>query len=344
VSLHKTRLPMLPLVDGKQRTVEYVRISLTDRCNYRCSYCMPEEGVELVPKADVLSFEEIERLVRALMQVGVRRVRLTGGEPTVRKDLVELVARLGRLGLDDLAMTTNGERLVELAAPLHQAGLSRLNVSVDTLDPERFLRITRRGRLGVVLDGIDAALRAGFVGTKVNVVALAGFNDDELPSLCGWAWEHDLTPRFIEFMPMGDGALFSAGDFLSAAAIRTRLTEAFGVLTPARSGLPGVGPARYEVVASGRWAGRQLGIISAVTEPFCDVCNRIRVSATGRLHTCLGIDAADQSDLRGPLRAGASDEELTSRVRALLADKTAGHGFTSCGTGGPQKHMVVIGG
>jgi len=334
----------LPLVDGKQRTIDYVRISLTDRCNYRCVYCMPEEGVDLVAKSEVLSFEELERLVRALMTVGVRRVRLTGGEPTVRKDLVALVARLGALGLDDLSMTTNGERLVELAAPLKRAGLCRLNISVDTLDPERFQRITRRGRLDLVLAGIGAARQAGFVGTKVNIVAMAGFNDDELPSLCEWAWTEGLTPRFIEFMPMGDGALFAAGDFVSAATIRARLVERFGPLSSSLPTLPGAGPARYERVAGGPWAGHQVGIISAVTEPFCDSCNRIRVSATGRLHACLALDASADSDLRGSLRAGASDEELTSRVRRLLVGKTAGHEFTCGGSGGPRKHMVVIGG
>ncbi|HMY58458.1 MAG TPA: radical SAM protein, partial [Pseudomonadota bacterium] len=172
-----------PLVDGLSRSISYLRISLTDRCNYRCTYCMPDEGIDLAPRADVLSFEEIEHAVEALMRVGVRKVRLTGGEPTVRKDLIDLVQRLSRLGLDDLSLSTNGERLVELAAPLKDAGLHRLNVSVDTLREDRFLQVTRRGNLAQVLAGLDKARAVGFVHTKVNCVAMRGFNDDEFAAL-----------------------------------------------------------------------------------------------------------------------------------------------------------------
>jgi cyclic pyranopterin phosphate synthase len=332
----------LPLVDGFSRRVSYVRISLTDRCNYRCQYCMPEEGVELVPRSDVLTFEEIERIVRALHGVGVRRVRLTGGEPTVRKDLVELVARLSALGLDDLAMTTNGQRLAELAAPLRAAGLDRLNVSVDTLDAAKFRHITRRGDLGAVLDGIEAARAAGFRGTKINAVVMGGVNDDDIAPLCAWAWPRELVPRFIEFMPMSDGALFVPGEFFPAASIRARIAAAFGVLTPDEGvGLPGVGPARYWRAADG---GR-VGIIAAVSEPFCETCNRVRLSAVGRLHTCLAVDCdGGDGDLRGPLRAGCSDAELLDCVRAAVEQKRAGHNFTVCGGGAPRKHMVAIGG
>jgi GTP 3',8-cyclase len=334
-------LPVLS--DGFARKVSYLRVSLTDRCNYRCHYCMPEEGVQLVPRADVLSFEEIERLVRVMMQVGVRRVRLTGGEPTVRKDLIELVRRLGALGLDDLAMTTNGELLAELARPLRQAGLHRLNVSVDTLDEDKFRAITRRGNLRAVLAGIDAAAEAGFTGTKINAVVMGGVNDRELAGLCAWAWERDLVPRFIEFMPMSDGALFSPGEFVPAAIMRQRIEQAFGAFAgDGGEDLPGVGPARYLRVARGRFAGRRAGIISAVSEPFCETCNRVRLSATGTLHTCLALD--DENDLRTPLRAGCDDEELLARVRQAVAAKKEGHGFTTCGTGGPRKHMVAIGG
>jgi cyclic pyranopterin phosphate synthase len=329
----------LALVDGLARRVSYLRVSLTDRCNYRCQYCMPEEGVSLVPRADVLSFEEIARIVRVLVPLGVRRVRLTGGEPTVRKDLIELVAQLAALGLDDLAMTTNGERLAELAAPLRRAGLGRLNVSVDTLDPARFRAITRRGDLAAVTSGIEAARAAGFVRTKINTVVMGGVNDGDIVPLCAWAWERQLVPRFIEIMPMSDGALFVPGEFYPAAAIRRRIEAAFGPLAPvAAGGLPGVGPARYQATAD----GHLVGIISAVTEPFCETCNRVRLSAVGKLHTCLALD--DDTDLRGPLRAGCSDEELAARVRAAVSAKLPGHAFTTCGTGGPRKHMVAIGG
>jgi GTP 3',8-cyclase len=341
-------LPLLPspgatLTDTFARRVTYLRVSLTDRCNYRCVYCMPEAGVDLVPKSDVLSFEEIERLVRVMMGFGVRRVRLTGGEPTVRKDLVALVTHLGALGLDDLAMTTNGERLVELAAPLRAAGLSRLNVSIDTLDPDKFRAVTRRGDLSRVLAGVAAARAVGFVGTKINAVVMGGVNDGELPELCDWAWKNGVVPRLIESMPMSDGALFVSGTFVAAAQMRARLEAAFGPLeADDGQGLPGVGPARYLRVASGSHAGARVGIISAVSEPFCATCNRVRLSATGQLHTCLAID--DDSDLRTPLRAGASDEELARKVLSAVSAKQEGHRFTTCGAGGPRKHMVAIGG
>jgi cyclic pyranopterin phosphate synthase len=305
---------------------------------------MPEEGVELAPKAEVLTFEEVERVVRALMTLGVRRVRLTGGEPTVRKDLVELVARLAALGLDDLAMTTNGQLLAGLAAPLKRAGLSRLNVSVDTLDAARFRAITRRGELPAVLDGLEAARAAGFTGTKLNAVVMGGVNDDEdLAAICRYAWARDFVPRFIEFMPMSEGALFQPGGFASAAQIRARLERDFGPLVADEGrGVPGVGPARYQRVQAGAFAGARVGIISAVTEPFCETCNRMRLSATGRLHTCLALD--DDVDLRAPLRSGATDDTLLYHVRAAVAAKKEGHAFTSCGGGGPRKHMVAIGG
>jgi cyclic pyranopterin phosphate synthase len=336
-----TALPVLR--DAHARTVRYLRVSLTDRCNYRCVYCMPEDGVELVPKSDVLSFEEIERVVRVMMGFGVRRVRLTGGEPTVRKDVVALVERLAALGLDDLAMTTNGDRLVELAAPLRRAGLSRLNVSLDTLDATKFRAVTRRGELGRVVDGIDAARAAGFAGTKINAVIMGGVNDDELPALCAWAWARGLTPRFIESMPMSDGALYTPGSFVAAATIRGRIEAAVGPLVADDgSGIAGVGPARYLRVAGGGNAGARVGIISAVTEPFCDTCNRVRLTATGQLHTCLALD--DESDLRTPLRAGAGDDELARKVLMAVSAKKEGHSFTACGTGGPRKHMVAIGG
>jgi GTP 3',8-cyclase len=338
-------LPVLPeLRDGLARRITYLRVSVTDRCNYRCHYCMPEEGVELVPREDVLTFEEIERVVRALLPLGVRRVRVTGGEPTVRKDLVELVARLGALGLDDLAMTTNGERLAELAAPLRAAGLARLNVSVDTLDEARFRAVTRRGSLRAVLDGIEAARAVGFRGTKLNAVVMAGVNDgDDLGALCRYAWARELVPRFIEFMPMSEGALFQPGRFAPAAAIRARLEADFGAfIVDDGGGLPGVGPARYLRVAAGAFAGARVGIISAVTEPFCETCNRVRLSATGQLHTCLALD--DALDLRAPLRAGARDADLAALVRAAAAAKKPGHDFQPCGSGAPRKHMVAIGG
>lgn len=354
--------PLTPLADGLQRPISYLRISLTDRCNYRCTYCMPEAGVDILPRDEILSFEELEAIVAALTQVGVRRVRLTGGEPTVRKDLLQLVARLSRLGLEDLSLSTNGERLGELARPLRAAGLDRLNVSLDTLSPERFRAVTRRGNLAAVLAGLDEARAAGFRHTKLNTVAMRGFNDDELGALCRYAFARDFIPRFIELMPMAAGSLFYPGTFLPAAEIRARLQAEFGELGPqaaagAEAALPGVGPARYTEV---RFAGKvhRVGLISAVTEPFCDTCNRIRLSATGQLHACLAYD--DAIDLRSVLRAedgaaatspaatpatpDAKQRRLVALARAGLQHKRPGHEFTPAGCGGPQKHMVSIGG
>jgi len=345
------RLPVFsdpggPLVDGHARRISYLRVSLTDRCNYRCTYCMPEEGVDVVPRAEVLSLEELTRVVEAMCHIGVRRVRLTGGEPTVRNGLVDLVERLAQLPLEDLAMTTNGHVLREMARPLRAAGLRRLNISVDTLRAPRFRAITRRGDLDRVLAGIEAAREAGFTGTKLNVVALAGFNDEELADLCRFAWERDLVPRFIEWMPMGGGQLFAPGNFLPAAEIRARLTAAFGPLcADDAAGLPGVGPARYmrvDAPAGAPFAGRRFGVISAVTEQFCDTCNRVRLSATGKLQTCLARD--EEVDLKAPLRAGATVDDLVSIVRDGAARKQHGHEFLENGCGGPQKHMVSIGG
>jgi cyclic pyranopterin phosphate synthase len=331
-----------PLIDGFSRRISYLRVSLTDRCNYRCTYCMPEEGVDVVAKSEVLRLEEVVQVVAALREIGVRRVRLTGGEPTIRHGLVELVERLAALGLDDLALTTNGHVLEGLARPLKDAGLRRLNVSLDSLRPERFRKITRWGDLGKVMAGVEAAQAAGFSHTKLNVVALAGFNDDELPDLCRWSWDRGVVPRFIEWMPMSDGVLFAPGEFLAAATIRARLAAAFGALLPDDgTGLAGVGPARYMRV-EGAPAHHRFGVISAVTEQFCDTCNRVRLSATGKLHTCLARD--EELDLKAPLRAGAGVDELVALVRGAAAAKQHGHTFEESGCGGPRKHMVSIGG
>jgi cyclic pyranopterin phosphate synthase len=336
-------LPVLgsaPLEDRFSRRVTYLRVSLTDRCNYRCTYCMPEHGVELRPREDVLSFEEIERLVGVFATLGVRRVRLTGGEPTVRKGVEDLVARLTRVpGIDQVVMTTNGHRLAELAVPLAQAGLAQLNVSVDSLDAERFHAITRRGDLARVLAGIEAARAAGIGSIKLNVVALRGFNDDELGAICVHAWERGLTPRFIEWMPMSSGELYAPGQLLPAAEIRARVEAHVGepLVPDAAPGATNVGPSRYWRTSRG-----VLGIISAMSEHFCDTCNRVRLSAVGELHTCLAHD--DAVDLRTILRSGGVDREVERAIRMSLGVKRAGHEFTRAGGGGPRKSMVSIGG
>jgi GTP 3',8-cyclase len=354
----RTHLPVVAqpigLVDGFARRISYLRLSLTDRCNYRCVYCMPEAGVDLLPRSDVLSFEEIERLTRVFVGLGVRRLRLTGGEPTVRKGVVDLVARLSRLGLDEIVMTSNGHLLPDLAAPLRDAGLAGVNVSLDSLDADRFRALTRRGDLGRVLAGIEAAGAAG-LRLKINAVVLRGGNEEEIPALCSYAWARGITPRFIEHMPMSDGAVYQASGHVPAAEIRARVEAAFGAPLVAagpvdRPGRPAetsagvgaagetAGPARYLALPD----GRQLGIISAMTEHFCDRCNRLRLTSTGELHTCLGHD--DATNLRSILRDGGSDDDLCAAIAAAVAGKRAGHEFQLSGAGGPRKHMIAIGG
>jgi len=327
------------LVDAFARKVSYLRVSLTDRCNYRCTYCMPEEGVNLLPKGDVLTFEEIERVVRVFAGLGVRRVRLTGGEPTVRKDLITCVERLAAIDGLAVVMTTNGHRLAELAAPLRRAGLAGINVSVDTLDAAKFREITRRGDLERVQAGIDAAIAEG-IPTKLNVVALRGFNDGEVGALCDYAWERGAVPRFIEWMPMSDGALYAPGALFTAAEIRAAVEAHAGPLAPDEVAVAHHGPARYWRTAE----ERRVGIISAMSENFCSTCNRVRLSAVGELHTCLAYD--DATNLRAILRgeSGDVDAELGAAIHEALGGKRKGHDFQASGCGGPRKHMVSIGG
>jgi cyclic pyranopterin phosphate synthase len=306
---------------------------------------MPEDGVDHLEREDLLSGDELLGIVGCFVRLGVRRIRITGGEPTVRRGLVELVARLRALpGLDEIALSTNGHLLAELAAPLRAAGVDRLNVSVDSLQPARFARITRRGDLPRVLAGIEAARAAGFAAIKINTVAVKGFNDDELGALCAYAWERGLVPRFIEQMPMAAGSLFVPGELLAAAEIRAGIERAFpgtGLAPDRAEGVRGAGPARYWRLLGGGGAPRLVGIISAMTEHFCATCNRVRLSAAGALHTCLGHD--DATDLRAALlRDGEAG--VAAAIRQAVAVKPDGHTFQLVGIGGPRKVMVQIGG
>ncbi len=335
-----------PLVDRAARKVEYLRLSLTDRCNYRCTYCMPDRELDYGPRHELLALEEVVAVVAAFAARGVRRVRLTGGEPTLRRGLVELVGQLagihGSEGPLELVMTTNGDKMAELAAPLRAAGLHAVTVSLDSLRPERFTAITRRGDLDRVVAGIDAARAAGFASIKLNTVAIRGFNDDELGAIAAWAWARNVVPRFIELMPMAGGELFVPGELMPAAEIRTRVAAELGLALVDRvSDRRAVGPARYVAVAGGPHDGRVLGTIGAMTENFCGGCNRLRISATGQLHGCLAHD--DAGDLRGALRRGGP-AALDAVVGAVLGTKRDGHGFHLDGTGGPQKAMISIGG
>lgn len=341
-----------PLVDRRARVVRYLRVSLTDRCNYRCTYCMPEDGVDHYgPRSDVLTLEEVVRVCEAFARWGVTRVRLTGGEPTLRQGLVGLVEQLAAIPVPgpvparlEVVMTTNGERLAELAGPLARAGLRSLTVSLDSLDPERFTQITRRGSLANVLAGLDAAEAAGLSPLKLNTVAVAGFNDDELPTIARFAWARGFVPRFIEVMPMAGGDLYVPGQLMPAAEVRARVAEGLGLrrLVPDDGeGVRGAGPATYWRAEGGSFDGRRLGVIAAMTENFCETCNRLRISATGQLHACLARD--DTGDLRSALRSHDPDH-LEAVVRAALGTKRDGHGFNLDGSGGPTKAMVSIGG
>jgi cyclic pyranopterin phosphate synthase len=327
------------LLDAFARRVRYLRISVTDRCNYRCAYCMPEELADRVAfarRSALLSFEELVRVASVFARLGVRKLRLTGGEPTMRRGLPELVRMLARIpGIERMAMTTNGHVLAELAHPLRDAGLGSVNVSLDTLDPDRFARVTGRGDLARVLAGIDAAVAAGLV-VKVNAVAIVGVNDGELSRLCEAAWKRGATPRFIEHMPMSGGALYQAARGISAATIRATIERELGALAPVASDRD-AGPARYWRVAGD--ANRRLGIISAMSEHFCDDCNRLRLTATGELHACLGHD--DATNLRDLLRSGASDDYMVTAIARAVAGKRAGHEF---GQIAPETHMIGIGG
>ena len=297
---------------------------------------MPDDDLVFEPKSAVLTFEELERIVGLFVRLGVRKVRLTGGEPTVRRGFVDLVARLARIpGLEQLVMTTNGHLLADLAVPLVRAGLSAVNVSLDTLDADRFHAVTRRGDLARVLAGIDAAVAAG-LRVKTNAVALHGINDDELAALCGDAWARGATPRFIEHMPMGGGEVYEHDREISARTIRDAVAAQFGALVPAERGRD-AGPARYWALA--RDPSREFGIISAMTEHFCDDCNRLRLTATGELHACLGYD--DARSLRDIVREGGSDDDLVHAIAGAVAYKRAGHAFAEAP---PSTHMMGIGG
>ena len=304
-----------PLLDPFGRVHTYLRVSVTDRCNYRCTYCMPEEGLSWMPRESVLSYEEIGRVVGVFAGLGVRRVRLTGGEPLVRKDIVRLVEVLGAQGLEDLSMTTNAHLLAPLAETLRAAGLRRVNVSCDAVDPEVFRQMTRTGDVVPVLAGIEAARRAGLLPVKVNAVVVEGQNDGEAVRLVEHfaRWPQEIVVRFIEQMPFGG---VKQGT-VPAQRTRERLSARY-TLTPLGEGQGG--PAVDWRVEE---TGQTVGFISPITEHFCHRCNRLRLEADGHLRTCLSRD--DTPSLRDLLRGGATDAELARAVRRMVWGKVAGH-------------------
>jgi len=335
-------IPEAPAIDRLGRPLNSLRISVIDRCDLRCAYCMPEEHYAWLPQRDILTFEEIEKLVDAFTLAGVRKVRLTGGEPLLRQGLVELVARLRqRPRVEELAITTNATRLAQLAAPLRRAGLDRVTASLDSLRPERFKALVRRDALGKVVEGIRAAAAAGFSGLKINTVVMRGFNDDELGDLVDFAWARGFTPRFIELMPIGEGARVWPGTFLPWGEVVARLGDrVVAKVEPARpqESLPR-GPARY--LPSPDDPRKRVGFISAMTSNFCEGCNRVRVTARGEMRACLASPSG--VDLRAQMRLGASDAEIVAAVQLALWGKAEGHDFQAAPTTRRSEHVHMSG-
>ena len=349
-SLAATRAP---LQDRHSRTVRYVRLSVLDRCNFRCVYCMPADASGFCAGAELLRFDEMERLASLLARLGVRRLRLTGGEPLLRPGLPELVARLAALeGLEEVALTTNGFLLERHAEALAAAGLGSLNLSLDSLQEPRFAALSRTpGALARVLRGLDAAQRVGLRPIKLNAVVVPGRNDDELPALVRFAASRGLTMRFIESMPIGDGTSFGTQGCVTAAAMRQSLRRAFDALEPEAPpplGEGAMGPARYyRAFGAGLPAGGQrVGIISAVTECFCADCNRLRITATGGVRACLADDGEVdlRPTLRSPLSQREADDVLEAQIRRALLAKGEQHAFQVAGGAVTSKMMHAIGG
>ena len=317
------RMRGTPLVDPFGRVITYLRVSVTDRCDLRCSYCMSEQ-MTFLPRRDLLSLEELDRLCSAFVARGTRKLRITGGEPLVRRDIMELFRALSRHlrsgALHELTLTTNGTQLEHHAEALAAAGVKRVNVSLDTLDPDKFLEVTRRGALAKVMAGIDAAQAAG-LKVKINTVALKGTNDGELASLVRWAHGRGMDITFIEVMPLGEEFGAKPDAFLSLKDVRTRLSEAMTLVPIAlRTG----GPARYDAVEE---TGGRIGFITPLSHNFCESCNRVRVTCTGTLYMCLGQN--DAVDLRAPMRRSASDDELHATIDVAIAHKPKGHDFVA---------------
>jgi GTP 3',8-cyclase len=329
------------LVDPFGRVVKDLRISVTDRCNFRCTYCMPEEGMQWMPRSDILTFEEIERLARICVQrFGFDGIRLTGGEPTMRAHLTTLVSKLASIDAGgrpvDLAMTTNGATLRHCAHDLRGAGLKRLNISLDTLDREKFARMTRRDELGHVLDGIAAAREAGFAPLKINAVVERGVNDDEIVDLARFGRDEGVEVRFIEFMPLDASDAWQRRQVVGQDEIVERLAAVWELAQmPARGAAP-----------ADRWryvdGGGTVGVIPTVTKPFCGDCDRVRLTADGQFRTCLF--ATDEFDLRAALRSGETDDELASRIERAVGTKWAGHQINQVTFVRPVRTMSQIGG
>ena len=324
-----------PLVDGFGRVHRDLRISVTDRCNFRCTYCMPEEGMRWLPRDQVLSFEELERVARvAVDRFGFESIRLTGGEPTVRAHLPVLVAKLAALGVE-VSMTTNGATLAGTAEAYAEAGLARVNISLDTLRRDRFLELTRRDQLDAVLAGIDAAVAADLRPVKLNVVCMRGVNDDEVVDLATFGRDRGVEVRFIEWMPLDEDHSWSPG----AVVPGEEIIAAIGAVHPLHALARGSDPAEVWAYDDGRGT---VGAIASVTEPFCGSCDRVRLTAEGALRSCLF--SHDETDLRAVLRSGGTDDDLAAAFGACVAGKWAGHQIGAVTFVQPPRSMSRIGG
>jgi GTP 3',8-cyclase len=325
------------LVDPFGRVHDDLRISVTDRCNLRCTYCMPEEGMTFLPRSELLSFDEIVRVARVAKSLGVEQIRLTGGEPLVRKGVPDLVARLAGIGFEDIALTTNGMLLAGAAAALASAGLRRVNVSCDSLRPERFESIRRRGDLDTVLGAMDAAEAVGLAPLKVNVVLLRGRNEDEILDFAAFARRTGRIVRFIEFMPLDAEGKWDRRHLVPGREVFDRISSVW----PLEAMSDHVGPAPAERFRFKDGSG-EIGLISSVTQPFCGTCNRLRLTADGAIRNCLFSD--DETVVRDVLRGGGSDDDVAFLLRAAVWGKLPGHGINEPGFLRPARSMSMIGG
>jgi GTP 3',8-cyclase len=338
MTARQTRMERPPLVDRFGRVASDLRISVTDRCNFRCRYCMPPEGLPWLPKNEILSYEEIGGLARILVDSGVRSIKVTGGEPLVRRDVDVLVRMIRGLGRDlDISVTTNGYLLAQQAEKLADAGLDRVTVSCDSLIKHRFAEMTLRDALDQVMEGLEVAARAGLTPIKINTVVIRGHNEDEMLAFARLVRSTGYDVRFIEYMPLDAQDEWSAEGVVPGAEILGRIAAEYPLIPDTDDQPEPATPYRFADGAPGR-----IGVIPSVTDPFCDTCNRLRLTADGQLRACLF--SLEETDLRGPLRAGASDDELAELARTCVAAKWAGHRIGKDDFVKPARSMSMIGG